>query len=463
MRRNAMKTSASEERSGEKPSPLYNPFAIFATMVVLSIILFSYTSETTAYPKFATAAFVLFLPIYGHLLHKKFTVPTEYKLIGAWLLICVLTLVLARDPDLAMSRLLTLGMVYPMSFAIYQLILWQKSPRAVWFGFVLGTLALCYLEHSTGMMANDNYRLTGAGNANMFAYLLVAATIFLMYEFFRVKSLFMRLLLLVPLVIVVRYIPLTGSRQGLIALFIVMLGYAMLKLNFKGVKNGAKSLAVLVLFTTAIGLTFIYAQSSQSYLRLTDVISSVQHGTVTEAGETGQSAKYRYLFYVYGIQIALDHPMGIGVNNFTTVIEEYMGGQLNFSQSTTAAYAHSNYIEVLVDTGFIGFGIYYFVYIVLANKLLQMRALRSRMSHDDVQLYHAAIVLLIVLTMTDFTLVTYYDKSPVIVFASLIAVVQLLWNRRNEIRTPTPKVMPVPSTPISQRIIHAKSKNSPAH
>ena len=115
--------------------------------------------------------------------------------------------------------------------------------------------------------------------------------------------------------------------------------------------------------------------------------------------------------------------MGVGLDNFRVAIVDYPG----FRGPRSGYYAHSNYIEVLADTGFTGFVLYFLMYVVFARRLLKLR--KRNLNVPDRRLYHALIVLFCVILVSDVAMVSYYDKIAWIVFSSAIAGALILERR----------------------------------
>jgi len=103
---------------------------------------------------------------------------------------------------------------------------------------------------------------------------------------------------------------------------------------------------------------------------------------------------------------AVDHPFGVGLNNFALV-----GG----------VYAHSNYLEILADTGFLGLLIYYGIYLLVIVKAgkLWLRYKYSSMPK-------ALVLSILALAVMDIANVSYYEKSTWIFLVIVIATTETL-------------------------------------
>lgn len=390
--------------------------------------MFSYVGGTNEYPKFIVAAlFAVFL--YDIFLkRRRFELPLEYRLVAAWFLLCTVSAFAALDSNFVLEKLLTLVTVIPMSLALMHFVVWYRGPRSVWTGVVIGALMMCYLSARSGPVQPADERFTGtAGNANELGYVLVVSVVFLLYAMFSVRSVVFKIASAALAAVIVYFIPLTGSKQALIALFVAAAVYMLLKLELKNAAKIMRSVVIASLFVGALAASLVYFQRTTYFDRFRDFSDAAVSGKMDKSGRTGESTKLRYLFYVNGLDMALRNPaLGVGLDNFRLAIIDYPG----FRGVRTGSYAHSNYIEVLADTGFPGFVLYFSIYVVLGRRLVRLR--KQNMNTRDRQLYHALIVLFCVILVSDLAMVSYYDKIAWIVLSSAIAGALLLERRLSD-------------------------------
>lgn len=411
-----------------KNRPWYSPGALLVSFVVVSILLFSYTKGTNQYPKLAAGFLIVFFLINVLLMGRRLKLNTEYYLIFAWLLIGVMSIPTALDSNIAMSKLFTLVAVLPMSLAFFHFATWYESPKSIWAGILVGTIVMIFLALHQGLSHGYGDRLTGTiGNANHFGYLLVISLIITFYAFFSLKNWLLKSGVVAVGTVLVYFIPLTGSKQGFFGMFLAMFIYTIVKMDFNNFRRTLKSIILMVLLTVVILSTFVYVSQTLYFDRVTDFIVSVTHGKMGKASLIGESTRNRYLFYVYGFDIAVNHPaLGVGLDNFRVAINKYP----EFNSFNLGAYAHSNYIELMADTGFIGFVLYMGIYIVLGMRLLRLR--KQPLEAEEQQLYHALIAIYCFILAADFSMVSYYDKIAWIVLSSVIATTQLLEKRQKD-------------------------------
>jgi O-antigen ligase len=390
--------------------------------------MFSYVGGTNDYPKFIVAA------LFGVLLYKiflkrcRFELPLEYQLAAAWFLLCTVSAFAALDSELVVAKLLTLVTVIPMSLVLMHFVVWYRSPKSIWAGIVIGALIMCYLSASSEPVQPADERLTGtAGNANELGYVLIVTEVILLYAMFVARTIGLKVASAALAAVIVYFIPLTGSKQAMILLFVVAVVYMILKTEWKNATTIMRSLLVVGVIAGALAASLTYFHRTTYFDRFVDFSDSAISGKLGESGRTGESTKNRYLFYVNGLDMALRNPaLGVGLDNFRVAITDYPG----FREVGGGSYAHSNYIEVLADTGFPGFVLYFSIYVVLGRRLIGLR--KQNMNTRDRQLYHALIALFCVILVSDIAMVSYYDKIAWIVMASVIGGALLLQRRPSD-------------------------------
>ena len=126
-------------------------------------------------------------------------------------------------------------------------------------------------------------------------------------------------------------------------------------------------------------------------------------------GETDGSTSFRIHMIEWGIEWFHNRPyFGHGLMNYKALL-----GTMGTWAGTEGTYAHNNYIELLVDVGIVGTVIYYSLYASLLFK--GIRKIKERNLTRLILLG-----LLVAILISEYGLVTYYDKS-------IQAVLVLIW------------------------------------
>ncbi len=199
-----------------------------------------------------------------------------------------------------------------------------------------------------GRMSDTENGVNGNGIAISLAFALYS--IYLIFYFSRV-SFFNRPFYYFLVVLFFVFLVFTGSRTALVMLVLPFTLYLFLKSKYKLV--ALFSIGILM-----VGMYYVIMEVPQFYnvlgVRIIEALDIASGNT-----EGGDSS--RLLLFLYGVEWFQDNPfLGIGINNYrvlSNVTPPFVGK--NF-------YAHSNFIEMLVDVGIVGFLVYYsFVFTLL--------------------------------------------------------------------------------------------------
>lgn len=188
------------------------------------------------------------------------------------------------------------------------------------------------------------------GTRMMYTYSLEISMFFVLYDFFENKNLNSKKIFQFFLILFFTIcIFLSGTRKILIGIAVFILFYIILK-NKKDVLKAFKKIALLVLMAVVcyfciMNIDFLYDVFGS---RVESAIGFI-NGTAIDA-----SIRDRNAMIDYGFSEFLKHPIkGNGSNYFHYGFNLYYGQDL---------YSHNNFIELLCNLGFIGFGLYYLIY-----------------------------------------------------------------------------------------------------
>jgi O-antigen ligase len=94
---------------------------------------------------------------------------------------------------------------------------------------------------------------------------------------------------------------------------------------------------------------------------------------------------FRMLVWSDSLSIMKDHPLGIGLANYETVFSVY---NQSFISDKTVTYAHNDYLQLLIETGWVGFGTLIGGFILfLVKNYRRIRKFDSR--YDSMRFYFA--------------------------------------------------------------------------
>lgn len=164
---------------------------------------------------------------------------------------------------------------------------------------------------------------------------------------------------------------LTGKRGHVI--FIVIALYGIFYFSLTGQKASKKLPKIIGVVIIAVGLAFIVIRNIPS---LTVVVSRVQNAL--EGDDT--SVQIRFMLWNLAINSFKSHPLtGIGWHQFYSTLSYSIGSNRGFE-------THNVYLQLLCETGIIGFGIYisWMVYILFsALKTYKKIVILSATDNED--------------------------------------------------------------------------------
>lgn len=200
----------------------------------------------------------------------------------------------------------------------------------------------------------------------------------------------------------------TGSRKALLVIAITIVIYFYLKdRGNKRVRN------ILIMAISLIVLWNVIMINDNLYeligIRMESMISSLLGQQTTE-----NSMGMRTLMITQGLGYFSEKPiLGYGLDCY-----RYL--------SPFGTYAHNNYIELMVGTGFIGLFIFYSIYIYAFIKGYRF----VFKEHDDVAIFLFSILVIVV--VNHMAIVSYYNITYNIMFVLFISYIKLLIQKRKK-------------------------------
>lgn len=227
---------------------------------------------------------------------------------------------------------------------------------------------------------------------NILAYVMAIVVLVCFYKVINEKKLVFLVLMIPPIIVAIG----TGSRRGLIAIAVSIVALIVFRdFNYKVLINiGA---AILLIYLSYI----ILKQMNLGYVmeRIESLLSLFSDGDDLISSDQGRMDMIRY-----GLQMFKEKPVfGNGADAF-----KHLSGY--------NIYSHNNFVELLANYGIVGFALYYYVYLVLFKKLIDI----AKSGDDFAKFLLAYIVMRIV---SDFGNVSYYDRFTYIMLAVIISYI----------------------------------------
>ena len=200
-----------------------------------------------------------------------------------------------------------------------------------------------------------------------------------------------------PAIICVVMVLTTGSRVALVLVVLssLLLFYFNNKNSFKGrIKSIILGILLLFLFYYLLfNVPYFYQIAG---VRVENMLKFIGAEQVYDS-----SIIIRTYMFRYGLELLKESPLiGYGINNYRILLGKDI---------SVITYAHSNYIELLVDVGILGAFIYYAMYVNAIICLLK--------SKNNLNLRYLFLTFLLVVLIIDVASVNYYSKHIYIVLA----------------------------------------------
>lgn len=307
---------------------------------------------------------------------------------------CFISLFWAIDIAFSIPILLRLLKILVFTFSICLYVKGTKEVNNIILIYYLSNaIVLIYLIlfYDFSNLNNDRISVEDFGeawNINIismnFIYAIILGAYYLSYK----KSLTLTLINILFSSGMIIIIILSGSKKAFGMLLLLALSYFLF---FTKKKFIYKILSVsLFLFIIYLSLTNIDIFYYSIGIRIEDIFQ-------LNDGGGNHSDITRYMLIVKGIEWFKENPIiGVGINNFRVLSNSdpyFSGGDY---------YSHNNYIELLVNTGILGFLIYYIAYIyLLFNSIKKYNYLNGKI----------IILIFCLILFSEIGAVLYYDLN----------------------------------------------------
>jgi len=238
--------------------------------------------------------------------------------------------------------LLTFIQLWVLMYIASNLLDTAKKQQTVMVVFSVFTIISAFYAIQTGSIGTSVYTSTRAvgyvDNANAAARYFVVAMVFLSFLRLTMKSPWMRFFSLLGIIVTYLGVFFTVSRTG-----ILLLVFAQgLILVFQ--RSGKQRISLIIIFFIAL-ITLLFLSDT-----ILEVIQSI-FPTIINRGDT---VGLRVNLWKSGWMMWLDHPIrGVGIGRYTDELGPYM---LRLEGPRVwSTVAHNTYIQILSETGAIGF------------------------------------------------------------------------------------------------------------
>lgn len=353
-----------------------------------------------------------------------------FKTFGAWMVLCLVCLLLPTLPRWRerFLQVISMGAALSVAWGFYEML-------SIW-GIGL---------HDRSAMANVTATMA---NVNLYASFLILGIPFLLcavavltgwWRVFTAIASVLAILMVVLLQTRAAYFGLAGSLVAA-AVLAVIFGPAL------GIgRRGRVALGVLVLLLPlAVAAFFVWAPESNPLAARLRSISAGAEDTTLGA---------RLMAWKITLQMIADHfPLGVGTGNFTVRLDEYFNAETDFRGETTNwIYPHNDYLWVLVEQGLAGFAAFLGIFIIAFWHALT--ALRRPTSPAAARLALAVIMVLVAYLLNSFFDFPLARVNHQIYLAAALAVAVLLAREtrgvhHSPVSTPYSRWVPATAVPV---------------
>jgi len=308
----------------------------------------------------------------------------------------------AVDFDLAFIYSMRLVVVSLNLFIIYTIITYYKIQNAILYGILIGAFFNYLLAFNIIHVNYDLYefgRFIGSeGNSNKLSKIMLlsifASLVLLSFE--KTNKVF-KVYLIISILLSLYVIFLTVSKKAIILAPLLLLA----SISFQNI-NIKKIFIFFIIIAIAIKIFFTFVDFS-SIDKAIDVFHRRFQGflNMLEGKQGDDSSNERIYLLKEGFVIFQDSPIfGTGLNNFRVFLGKY---------------AHNNYLELLVDVGFIGTLLFYGIYVILFQGVTKMH---------NIVLRKYIFIMIIILLLMDIATVSYYNKLVLLILLYIFFMIK---------------------------------------
>ena len=203
-----------------------------------------------------------------------------------------------------------------------------------------------------------------------------------------------------------------ASKKGLIFLFVCMFGmwlYSML-----GTRNFGKQIRKMLILCCSVMILLWVINTLPIFSGIAQRFSSLFSFLNGGEGTTSESA--RFTMIKDGLSVWSQYP--------------FLGAGSAASISYFGVYSHNNYVEILMNSGIIGFLIFYTPYVHVGNNLLKKATLYKKVDKLSILLFSLFLGLII----CSVGMVYYYDRYYMYLLIAVFSAVRIYNMKLREVQ-----------------------------
>lgn len=395
-----------------------NLCSLMLLITIVSTVLISQKSGGNTLNFAITTVFVMIVIVITMIEKKPFRLFPPYVILAIWLCFALISSMMATDVDVALKRAIQIIQILVLVSVATNVIVWSGR-SGIFFLVYMSAAVLSYIGSllgigfgaidatlvAEGTIADRAVGLTS--DANRFGILMVWAQMTAVFLGVQARERYVKYLALSAFLLLGIAVIHSGSRTALVGTIILVAGCSWIFRVWR-IENAAKFLAMLALASIIASAAYISLKDTdlvrnkvESFLSNESIAARYENllaiitssGDVNEADNSVESSITQRLQYAKTAWDAAVSaaPFGLGLNNFKV---KYGG------------YAHSNYMEILATTGFLGLFIFMGIYVCMYMSAFRMRGKH----HDNPFLIRVFMVSVATFMIMEIGTVTYYFK-----------------------------------------------------
>ncbi len=373
---------------------------------------------------------------------RELWISSEIVVVVLWLGYALIPSIFAPDQEQAMFKAISMAQVLLLSLVMLQICIWQGSTRVIIWAYIAAVCAsyiitFTELNDLVAQAQIENEAAGGGsllrtastlGNANTFgvAAVLAQALVVVLLSMKSTPSL-ERVIAVICFGVLIGAVLNSGSRTALTGMLMLVLGMAWV-FSLWRLQNLGNFVKWVAIIGVVLGGIFYLVKDirevqeryelvileSKIESRMEDFVNLFVKNDNEDAVErSGSSLEDRMGLALMAWNIANQHPFGVGLDNFSVF---------------SGVYAHSNYLELLATTGFIGLVLYYLSYGIITLKSLKMWTHIQRNG-----LPKALALGIFTLALMDIANVSYYVKPVWIFLVIIIGTAEVLRRQASQL------------------------------
>lgn len=374
----------------------------FFLIYMITYHIYSYRVESVFISDLFLVALVVLILLYV-LIKSKIYVGSYFWFIVLFFLWSLLTCFWAPDKQLTLNKVVTLCQICFVSYLFYNFLdtreKVEQAIKMIMYSFIALAIYTVYIYGFSNLINGNLSERIGLeiSQENVLGMSLSTGAVFcFFYAYYKSQKIYY--IFFISLFILSSF---TGSRKSLVILFIGLLLLIYMK-------DRSKNLFKTIGITFVIGIAIYYILQLPMFELVLNRMKTFFDLLLGE-GEIDSSAIIRSNMISFGRELILKHPIiGYGFDSFRYYWVQTSG---------MYTYAHNNYIEMLINGGFISFVSYYGMYLYCLWHLLKLAKIYDKIAT-------LLIVIIVIQLATDFAAISYYSKINYIYFSLYFAYIR---------------------------------------